>query len=48
LQPLRKLIEHAAAAQQSFDFIEEHPLIRNLSEYGDLVRVDFQKEMIQG
>lgn len=48
LQPLRKLIQHAAAEQQSFDFLEEHPLIRNLSEYGDFVRVDFQKEVIQG
>ncbi len=43
LRSLRKLIEHGSSKQKSFDFLEEHPLIRNLSEYGDLVRVDFQK-----
>jgi transposase len=44
LRSLRKLIEHHSSKQKSFDFLEEHPLIRNLSAYGDLVRVDFQKE----
>ena len=44
LRSLRKLIQHRSSKQKSFDFLEEHPLIRNLSEYGDLVRVDFQKE----
>ena len=43
LRSLRKLIEHRSSKQKSFDFLEEHPLIRNLSEYGDLVCVDFQK-----
>jgi hypothetical protein len=43
LRSLRKLIEHRSSKQKSFDFLDEHPLIRNLSEYGDLVRVDFQK-----
>lgn len=42
LRSLRKLIEHRSSKQKSFDFLDEHPLIRNLSEYGDLVRVDFQ------
>ncbi len=44
LRSLRKLIEHRTAKQKSFDFLDEHPLIRNLSEYGNVVRVDFQKE----
>ena len=43
LRSLRKLIEHRSSKQKSFDFLGEHPLIRNLSEYGDLVRVDFQE-----
>ena len=43
LRSLRKLIQHRSSKQKSFDFLDEHPLIRNLSEYGDLVRVDFQK-----
>jgi len=47
LQPLRKLIEHTEAKQQQFDFLDQHPLIRNLSEYGDVLRVDFQKEIGQ-
>lgn len=44
LRSLRKLIEHHGSKQKSFDFLEEHPLIRNLSTYGDLVRTDFQNE----
>lgn len=46
LQPLRKLIEHTEAKQQQFDFLDQHPLIRNLSEYGDVLRVNFQKEVL--
>ncbi len=46
LRPLRRLIEHHAAKQQSFGFLDEHPLIRNLSHYGALVRVNFQKEVL--
>ena len=44
LKSVRELIGRSAAKQQEFGFIEKHPLIRNLSEYGDLVRTDFQKE----
>jgi len=47
LRPLRKLIEHTGAKQQQFDFLEQHPLIRNLSAYGDILRVDLQKELIR-
>ena len=44
LATLRKLIRHAAPKQESFSFIEDHPMIRNLAEYGEIVRVDFSKE----
>ena len=45
LRPLRKLIEHQGSKQKSFDFLDEHPLIRNLAEYGDVIRVDFQQDL---
>lgn len=44
LQSVRRLIERAESRQQPLEFLEEHPLIRNLSEYGSVVRVDLQKE----
>lgn len=44
LATIRKLIQHAAGKQREFDFLQEHPLIRNLSDYGDVVRVNFSKE----
>lgn len=44
LQSIRKLIEHAQSKQKEFEFLEEHPLIRNLSEYESVVSVDLQKE----
>jgi hypothetical protein len=46
LKSIRQLIQHGADQQQSFEFVQEHPLIRNLSEYGDVVRVDFRKEAL--
>ncbi len=44
LKTLRQLIQHAAPKQQAFEFIDKHPMIRNLSDYGHFVRVDFRKE----
>jgi hypothetical protein len=44
LATIRQLIQRAAPKQEEFDFITEHPLIRNLSVYADLVHVDFRKE----
>ena len=44
LRSVRKLIERGEAKQLEFEFLEEHPLIRNLSEYGSVVCVDLQKE----
>ena len=47
LRTLRQLIQHAAPKQQAFEFLSEHPLIRNLSDYGQFVRVDFRKEALR-
>jgi hypothetical protein len=44
LKSIRQLIKHGADQQTSFEFLSEHPLIRNLSEYGRFVQVDFRKE----
>jgi transposase len=44
LATIRKLIKHAGPDQQQFEFLEDHPIIRNLSDYGDVVRVHFGKE----
>ena len=44
LASIRELIKRSGAKQQAFEFLEEHPIIRNLSEYSDIVRVDFKKE----
>ena len=47
LATIRKLIEHSAGKQEEFEFLDQHPIIRNLSDYGDVVRVDFRKEAYQ-
>ena len=47
LATIRKLIEHSSSKQKEFEFLTEHPIIRNLSEYGELVRVDFRKEALK-
>lgn len=46
LATIRKLIQRSAPKQEAFEFLEEHPIIRNLSHYGQLVRVDFRKESL--
>lgn len=38
LRTVRELIKRQAATQEQFEFIEEHPIIRSLGEYGQLVR----------
>jgi hypothetical protein len=43
LRTLRQLIERDLPAQPSFDFAQEHPLIRPLSEYQQFVHDAFQK-----
>jgi hypothetical protein len=47
LKTIRQLIKHSAGKQGEFEFLDQHPLIRNLSDYGDVARVDFRKEAYQ-
>ena len=44
LRSLRQLIKRQEDQQREFEFLEEHPLIRNLSTYGSVVCVDLHKE----
>jgi transposase len=43
LRTLRALLQRQGAQQQQFAFLEEHPVIRSLAEYGQLVHEAFQK-----
>jgi Mu transposase-like protein len=45
LRTLRSLIERAGPRQEQLPFLEEHPLIRDLSTYGQFVHDAFQKEV---
>ena len=47
LRTIRELIKRQGAQQQQFEFIEEHPIIRSLSDYGELVHASFNKESWQ-
>lgn len=44
LRTLRQLIGRQAPKQESMEFLDEHPIIRGLSDYGDLVRSSIHKE----
>jgi transposase len=44
LKTIRELLVRRAERQQEFDFLQEHPLIRSLAEYADVVHASFQKE----
>ena len=43
LRVIRALLKRQAPEQEQFDFITEHPLIRSLSDYGQLVRHTFEE-----
>ncbi len=45
LRTLRALIERQAPRQESLPLLEEHPLIRSLSDYGQFVHDIFTKEV---
>ena len=47
LRTIRTLLKREAPRQQSFAFVDEHPIIRGLSEYGRLVHDAFQREVGQ-
>jgi hypothetical protein len=44
LKTIRTLLEREAPRQQSFAFLEEHPIVRHLAEYMRIVQDAFQKE----
>jgi transposase len=43
LRTIRQLLKRDAPEQETFDFLDEHPIIRSLSEYGKLVATSFQR-----
>lgn len=43
LRVIRELLKRQAPEQEQFDFIVEHPLIRSLSDYGQLVHNAFEE-----
>jgi transposase len=45
LKTIRTLLDRDVPRQESFAFLDEHPLIRNLSEYTQFVHDAFQKEV---
>jgi transposase len=45
LRTVRALLERQAPRQESLPFLEEHPLIRNLSDYSQFVHDTFAKEV---
>ena len=45
LRTLRSLIERSAPRQEQLPFLEDHSLIRPLSDYGQFVHDAFQKEV---
>jgi hypothetical protein len=38
LKTLREIIKRGGRTQQQIEFIDEHPIIRDLSSYGDFVK----------
>jgi len=46
LRTIRTLIQRHADRQEQFDFMSEHPLIRDLADYGQFVHSSFQKEPV--
>jgi len=38
LRTIRELIKRAGPKQQELEFIDEHPIIRDISDYGQIVR----------
>jgi len=43
LRDVRNLLKHLTPPQQQFEFTQEHPLIRSLSDYGKLVHSAFEE-----
>ena len=47
LRTIRELIKRQGVRQEQFAFIDEHPIIRSLSDYGELVHTAFTKKSTQ-
>jgi len=43
LRTIRELIKRQVPKQEQFEFMQEHAIIRSISEYGDLVRTAFKE-----
>jgi hypothetical protein len=43
LKNVRQLIKRKAAKQEQLEFMQEHPMIRSMDVYGDLVRNSLRK-----
>jgi hypothetical protein len=43
LRTIRQLLKRDAPEQETFDFLDEHPIIRPMSDYGKLVSTSFQQ-----
>lgn len=41
LRTVRDLITHGGQEQKEFAFIDDHPIIRKMSDYGDIVKIGF-------
>jgi hypothetical protein len=43
LRAVRHLLDHPSR-QENFEFMEKHPLIREMADYGEFIKVHFRKE----
>lgn len=48
LRTIRQLLKRDAPEQETFDFLDEHPIIRPLSDYGKLVSTSFDRPWTPG
>jgi len=44
LRTIRELIKRQGPRQEQFEFLQEHPIIRSMADYGDLVHTAFGQE----
>jgi hypothetical protein len=44
LRTIRELLKRQGDKQERFEFLDEHPIIRSLTDYGELVHTAFGKE----
>jgi hypothetical protein len=44
LRTIRELLKRQGDRQERFEFLDEHPIIRSLSDYANLVHTAFHEE----